>query len=130
YVCGISRGSSELLDCYPNYVHLQFDLQQTNELESIIARALEQVDHRSMDMVCLINNAAMLEPLLPIEKCSAKEIASHIQVTLMAPMILTSVFIKLTEHWNVRRKVIHISSGSGSYPNPSMSVYSTAKAGL
>src|SRR5690606_10968847 len=88
-------GSSELLQRYPNYMHQQFDLQRTDELESVITRSLEQVDHRSMDIACLINNAAMLEPLLPIQKCSAKEIASHIQVTLIAPMILTSVFINL-----------------------------------
>jgi benzil reductase ((S)-benzoin forming) len=81
-------------------------------------------------MLCLINNAAMLEPLKSIEDCNAWEINTNLQISLIAPIMLTSCFIKQSNLFQGRRKIIHISSGSGRYPAPDMSIYCTAKAGL
>jgi len=72
----------------------------------------------------------MLEPLLPIEQCKPTELIANIETGLLAPMILTSSFIKSTSHLHVRRKIINITSGSGAYPAPGMSSYCSAKAGL
>ncbi|GIP31662.1 SDR family NAD(P)-dependent oxidoreductase [Paenibacillus sp. J2TS4] len=129
-VCGISRRDSEELNRYPQYSQILLDLQRVEEVEDVINRALTEVNPQSLEMICLINNAAMLEPLLPIDECTAEDILSNIHICLIAPMILTSIFIKATQHWTARRKIINISSGSGSYAHPSMSVYSAAKAGL
>lgn len=83
-----------------------------------------------LEMICLINNAAMLEPLKSIEECGAWEINKNLQISLIAPIVLSSCFIKQTHHFQGRRKIINISSGSGKYPAPDMSIYCTAKAGL
>lgn len=84
----------------------------------------------ALEKICLINNAAMLEPLKSIEECSAWEINKNLQISLIAPIVLSSCFIKQTNHFQGRRKIINISSGSGKYPAPDMSIYCTAKAGL
>lgn len=81
-------------------------------------------------MVCLINNAARVEPLKSIEDCLAEEIIHSFHINLIAPIVLSSIFIKKTEGMKIRRKIINISSGSGTYPAPDMSIYSSTKAGL
>jgi benzil reductase ((S)-benzoin forming) len=129
-VCGISRRESGLLASSPRYNHIKFNLQQHEQIEGIVNQALEQVSPTDIAMVCLINNAAMCEPFLPIENCHVEDIKANLNISLTAPICLTSAFIRATENWSIRRKVINISSGSAIYANLSMSIYSTAKAGL
>lgn len=130
HVHGISRGSSDVLCKYKNYSHLRFDLSNTMGAQHMIDGILESINTNDTDMLCLINNAAMLEPLKSIEKCTQEEINENLQISLIAPMVLTSCFIQQTVNLQLRRKIINISSGSGTYPAPDMSVYCTAKAGL
>ncbi|MGM0883040.1 MAG: SDR family NAD(P)-dependent oxidoreductase [Bacillota bacterium] len=130
HVYGISRSQSNALATYNKYTHTTFDLSHTVEIESKINDLFKQIPFRNFEMICLINNAAMLEPLKSIEECSVLEINKNLQISLIAPIVLTSCFIKQTNHFQGRRKIINISSGSGKYPAPDMSVYCTAKAGL
>lgn len=130
YVYGISRGSSDALCKYKNYSHIKFDLSNTMGAPHMLNGIMESINMNDAEMLCLINNAAMLEPLKSIEKCTQEEINENLQISLIAPMILTSCFIQQTENLQLRRKIINISSGSGTYPAPDMSVYCTAKAGI
>ncbi|MCI1774129.1 SDR family NAD(P)-dependent oxidoreductase [Paenibacillus lautus] len=129
-VYGIARGRSESLGSFPNYKHHAYDLNDTLGLERLMDKVFEEMDLDHADMICLINNASMLEPLKRIENCDTKEIHSNLQISLVAPMLLTSCFIQKTEGLSVRKKIINISSGSGVYPAPTMSAYCTAKAGI
>lgn len=131
FVYGIARGQSEALADNPKYTHYCFDLSKTSDIELLLSKIVDPIKLSGQEeMVGLINNAAMLDPLKRIEQCSAEEIGRNIQISLTAPMVLSSCFIKLTEHLPLRRKIINISSGSGRYPAPAMSVYCTAKAGI
>jgi benzil reductase ((S)-benzoin forming) len=130
YVCGISRSNSEELSSYDNYFHILFDLQNIDHIQSVLKKQLHTVTQNNYEMVCLVNNAAMVEPLRLIQDCKSEEITTSLNISLIAPIVLTSSFIQLTRDWDTRRKVVNISSGSGVYANPSMSIYSTAKAGL
>lgn len=130
YVYGISRGSSDVLCKYKNYSHIQFDLSNTMGVQHMLNGIMESIKKDDAEMLCLINNVAMLEPLKSIEKCTQEEINENLHISLIAPMILTSCFIQQTENLQLRRKIINISSGSGTCPAPDMSVYCTAKAGL
>lgn len=128
-VTGIARGQSERLMQQPGYTHIHYDLADHDGLDALIQSQIHTVQD-DIELVCLINNASMLEPLKAIERCSAKEIEHHFQVSLVTPIILTSAFIRHTEKLNIKRKVINLTSGSGTYPAPHMSVYCTAKAGI
>jgi len=128
-VHGISRGDSSLTE-YQNYTHIHYDLSDTSGIATLMDSVFNQIDLHHADMICLVNNAAMAEPLKPIEQCTLDDINTSLQISLIAPMLLTSCFINLSENVRIRRKIINISSGSGSYPSPDMSVYCTAKAGL
>lgn len=130
FVFGISRGDSNDLVKYKNYVHINYDLSNALGIEYLLNKIFEQINLKNTEMICLINNAAIIEPLKSIDQCNAEEINKNIQISLIAPMVLTSCFIKETENVQFRRKIINISSGSGTYPAPAMSVYCTAKAGI
>lgn len=129
-VYGIARGASNLGDTYERYAHVQFDLKDIHGIDDVISGILEQIPLLSVECIGLINNAAMLEPLKPIEQCLADEINNHLNISLAAPMILTSSFIHHTSDMTARRKIINVSSASGSYPAPSMAAYCTSKAGI
>lgn len=129
-VVGIARGSSAALHAYTSYIHISYDLSATEGLEFLISSVIQQLDLENFSMIALINNASMLEPLMPIEQCSSEEMTRSLHVSFLAPMILTSAFMRHSEHLSLQRKVMNISSGSGTYPAPGMSVYCSAKAGL
>ncbi len=128
-VFGLSRGDSERLSRYPNYFHHNVDLSDTYKTEQTLIDIMKRINKESYNKLCLINNASMVEPLKRIEGCNTDEITRNLQISLIAPIVLTSCFIKHTA-MRMNRKIINISSGSGTYPAPDMSIYSTAKAGL
>lgn len=129
-VTGISREAASDLAEYSLYTHEKTDLSEIGIIDPLIKGITSRINEKEYDSIQLINNAAVIEPLKRIQECSSDEIIFSIHVNLVAPMILTSSFIKHTSIFNLKRKVINISSGSGTYPNPSMSIYSTAKAGI
>lgn len=128
-VLGISRSIADKLTSI-KYYHLAFDLNNTSLINQIMEKVNEIVDHQSFDFICLVNNASALDPVGPIEKCPAIEIDSHIRIGLIAPMILTSMFIRRFSNDKIRKKVVFISSGSAFEAFPDDGIYSAAKAGL
>lgn len=48
-------------------------------------RVFDEMDPVHADMICLINNASMLEPLKAIEQCDARDIHMNVQISLVAP---------------------------------------------
>ena len=128
-VLGISRNRSDKLK-FTNYYHLPFDLTETARLGQIIEKANEIVDDRGFEFVCLINNASAVEPIGPIEKCPATEIESHLKIGLLAPILLTSLFIQRFSNAKIRKKIAFISSGAAFTPLPDESIYCASKAGM
>lgn len=128
-VLGISRKPSGSLTA-GSYHHLPFDLTETSRLERIIEKAGEIVHDQRFDFVCLVNNASAVEPIGPIEKCALGDLEVHLQIGLVAPLLLTSLFIGRFTGEKMRKKVVYISSGAAFTPIPGNSVYSTAKAGI
>ncbi|GAB6926240.1 (S)-benzoin forming benzil reductase [Paenibacillus sp. JCM 10914] len=130
YVHGIARNESNLLAHHERYHHFTYDLGHTSGLETLMESILTPMDLSQSKMVCLINNAGMVEPLKRIESCDSQQIELNVQIGLIAPMILSSSFIRYTSRFSLRKKIINISSGSGSHPAPGMSSYCSSKAGL
>lgn len=96
----------------------------------MITRILDQIPSQEAEFIGLINNAAMLEPLKLIDQCSAAEISQSLNISLAKTNDIKFLFIQQTNHLSARRKIVNLSSGSGSYPAPSMAVYCTSKAGM
>ena len=128
-VLGVARGQSDVLKS-TRYHHLSFDLADTSRISQIMEKVDEIVDNQRFDFICLVNNASAIEPLGAIEKCPASEIESHIRIGLIAPMILTSLFIRRFSDGRIRKKVAFIVSGSAYTASQQESIYCGSKAGL
>lgn len=128
-VLGVSRQQSKTLKS-DRYHHLSYDLADSSGLEEIVEKAGELVGGQEFDFLCLVNNAAAVEPLGPIERAGAMEIESHLRIGLLAPMILTSAFVRKFAVHKARKKVAFISSGVAVHPMQDMSLYCSSKAGL
>jgi benzil reductase ((S)-benzoin forming) len=80
--------------------------------------------------VTLINNAGVLPPIVPLSAIAAADLAEALRVDLEAPMLLTSAFLRATQGWQARRKVLNISSGLARRAMASQAAYCAAKAGM
>lgn len=128
-VLGVSRNRPATLNS-TKYYHLSFDLTETSRINQIMEKVDEIVGDQSFGFVCLVNNASAVEPTSSIDKCPPPEIEAHLRIGLIAPMILTSLFIRKFADDQMRKKVVFISSGSAFTAGPDMSVYCSSKAGL
>jgi benzil reductase ((S)-benzoin forming) len=128
-VLGVSRSQPHNLKS-TKYYHFQFDLTDTSRIGQIMEKAGEIVGNQNFDFVCLVNNASAVEPIKSIEKCSLVEVESHVRIGLIAPMILTSMFIRKFSNEKIRKKVVFISSGSAFAASPGDSIYCSSKAGI
>ena len=111
-------------------------MQMQQDLANPVAAAqalrdwLLQIDHSQISSVTLINNAGVIPPIAPLAHSDWNAISNGLRVGLEAPMLLTSSFLQATEHWQVPRKVLNISSGMGRRAMASQATYCAAKAGM
>ncbi|MFC4103448.1 SDR family NAD(P)-dependent oxidoreductase [Paenibacillus xanthanilyticus] len=129
-VVGLSRGVSEETIAHERFMALNVDLSSLAEVEMAMHRLFETLTPDGLDSITLINNAAALAPLAPIEACAANDIASHLHVSTAAPTVLTSLFLHKTAEWPVPRTVAIMTSGFAGIPAASMSLYCASKAFL
>jgi benzil reductase ((S)-benzoin forming) len=91
---------------------------------------ISSIDMSNVEGIYLVNNAAVISPVVFIDSGKVKDITNNINVNLLAPIVLTSLFIRLTSEFNAERRILNISSRSVKNLHPGMSLYSAAKAGL
>lgn len=128
-VLGVSRNQPDTLNS-TKYYHLSLNLSEISRIGQIMIKVNEIVKNYNFDFVCLVNNASAIEPIGPIEKCAAIEIESHFDIGLIAPILLTSMFIQRFNEENIRKKVAFISSRAAFTPFAENSIYCSSKAGI
>ena len=111
-------------------------LQWTQDLaQSAVAGArlnqwLREQSHSGFTSAVLINNAGMIPGIGPLSEADADDVRQALHVGIEAPMQLTAAFLRATEGWSARRKVLNISSGLGRRAMASQAVYCAAKAAM
>jgi NAD(P)-dependent dehydrogenase (short-subunit alcohol dehydrogenase family) len=99
-----------------------------------LAAWLQALDVEAFDSATLINNAAAIPRIVPLEEADAAELSSALRVGLEAPLLLTGAFLHATLAWRARRarecRVLNISSGLGRFAMASQASYCAVKAGL
>ena len=112
------------------------DLAETLEAAERLQHWLQTLAPSALCSATLINNAAVLPRVGPLQNLSPVELSRALRVGLEAPMQLTAAFLRVTdawvrEHdWDGPRRVLHISSGLGRYPMAGQAAYCAVKAGL
>jgi len=89
-----------------------------------------QIDLNKTTQIELINNAAMLGEVSPLENCTSTNIEKTMTLNLTTPMILSGLFLKKLKGYSAIQRVVNISSGAALKAYFGWSVYCTSKAGL
>ncbi|WP_019533784.1 (S)-benzoin forming benzil reductase [Paenibacillus ginsengihumi] len=109
----------------------QCDIGRYEELDEWARRILAEFDPERLQSLYWVNNAGVLEPMGPIEQADPAALAEHLHINLLAPMILSGAFIRHTVEWTqVRKRLVHISSGAGKKPYYGWGAYCASKAGV
>ncbi|MEJ7136992.1 SDR family NAD(P)-dependent oxidoreductase [Amphibiibacter pelophylacis] len=117
------------------------DLSDPAQLDSAAQRLALWLDvaQAAPQQLVLINNAARLASVVPLEHCPPEDLAQTLTVGLHAPMRLTAVVLAQAARWReatgsagqaVDMRVLNISSGLGRRPMAAQSPYCAVKAGL
>lgn len=80
--------------------------------------------------VRLINNAAALGRIGPVDGDELAALAQALRVGLEAPLLLSAAFVRATQGWPARRRILNISSGLGRRAMAGSATYCAIKAGL
>jgi benzil reductase ((S)-benzoin forming) len=110
--------------------YFQFDLNDVHEIDALMKTLIRTIDESRVESIYLINNAAVVKPVEFLDQSEPDEIIQHMNINLTAPMLLTSCFIKHTNHLKLDKRVLNISSGLSFNLKARLSCYSTSKAGL
>ncbi len=126
-IISISRSNIKKLYALEQY---QCDLSKTETIESVVTEIFSHLNKNNTKVLTLINNAGDLGTVNTLENITADAIDYTIKVNLIAPLILSSLFIKLSKGWQCKKKIINISSGAAINPYESWSLYCSSKAGI
>ncbi len=113
-----------------NLINLQFDLSNDKGLDVLMTQILKQLKPNEIERIVLFNNAGTLGQIGRTENLVAENIAATIHLNTIAPILLTSAFIKSTESWTCEKKVINISSGAAQNAYYGWTLYCASKAAL
>lgn len=106
------------------------DLAQGADISARLEQWLREQAHGGFASAVLINNAGVIPRIGPLSEADADDLRQALSVGLEAPMQLTAAFLRATESWPARRKVLNISSGLGRRAMASQAIYCAAKAGM
>ncbi|MGD7008186.1 (S)-benzoin forming benzil reductase [Metabacillus sp. 84] len=109
---------------------IEADLTVHAQIPAVMETVFNQLPLPDLHSLFLINNAGMVHPVDFIEKASASDMARNISLNLLAPMILTSEFIKRSAALKLEKRIMNISSGAARKPYEAWSSYCASKAGL
>jgi len=111
---------------HPNYRHITVDLSDLEHYQGIGFDGLTS----EIEEVILINNAGTLGSVKPVAQIDPRRTADAYHLNLVAPSLLSKLFLENLSDSDLPKTVINISSGAGSNPIKSWSVYCASKAGL
>jgi benzil reductase ((S)-benzoin forming) len=129
HVLGVGRRSSPRLG-HPCYRFLRFDLAQASMLPAVLEPAFTAIASERPSYVCLVNNAATIDPVGVLGTAEADHIVTSMAVNLVAPVVLASEFCRVFRDDAVERRIVNVSSGAARSAISGESLYSIAKAGL
>ncbi|MCZ8516002.1 (S)-benzoin forming benzil reductase [Paenibacillus filicis] len=109
---------------------ISVDLNQPERAAEVLSELIRSLEAESPASVTLINNAGILEPMMPLGEATTDLLSAHLLVNLTAPAAMSSAFIRETQNWEMPKTIVNISSGAGKKPYAGWAAYCTAKAGL
>ncbi|MFV0531980.1 MAG: SDR family NAD(P)-dependent oxidoreductase [Flavobacteriales bacterium] len=122
-VFGFSRSSVSF--SHTHYTHQNIDLSVQ---ENLIQFEFPKV--KNFNKLVLINNAGLLSPISYIGQQDNQQIMDLLAVNLIAPTILTNIFLNTFSSENDVKIILNMGSGAANFPYDGWSAYCSSKAGL
>ncbi|TYP98811.1 benzil reductase ((S)-benzoin forming) [Tenacibaculum adriaticum] len=113
-----------------NVTQISVDLSDTKETTLAFKRLFANIDLQNVSSITLINNAGRLGKIANLENLDSEDITKTILLNITTPLILSSLFINLTQELTCKKQIINISSGAAVNPYAGWSVYCTSKAAI
>lgn len=126
----ISRQENTQFAQHPLCTQWALDLQDSASVAAKLHSWLAAQKTAGLESVNLINNAGVVAAIAPLSGVQASDINIALRVGLEAPMQLTAAFLRATEKWQTKKRVLNISSGLGRRAMASQTGYCAAKAGM
>jgi benzil reductase ((S)-benzoin forming) len=127
-VYGIARRHARIVDS--RYTHIAFDLGDVDGISESIGTRLAPIVHdQRWTRIALVNNAAIVGPLGPLERITPAELMSVFAVNSTAPVWLMG-FIARTARPGIPIRIANISSGAARGGTAGLSAYAASKAAL
>lgn len=134
-VVGISRTRSITLPNIAkennlNYDHHVFDVSRVSSLEDRFSQILDEILKDEMNTLYLVNNAATVEPMNLATNIKSLDLIRHVNINSIAPMILTSQFLKKATEKGIPGIAVSVTSGAANRPIYGWSAYCSTKASI
>ncbi len=128
-VMGVGRASSARLGG-DRYRFVRCDFENVAGLEAALAAPFAAAAATAPSVACLVNNAAVAEPIGVVGTLASEDILRALTVNLAAPMALANLFCRAFAAGRGDRRIVNVSSGAAARPLTGSGHYSMAKAGL
>lgn len=134
-VIGISRSNNNKLvkiaeENNQQFTHFACDLGNLPEVEKTIQEVSANLYAQDPSTVYLVNNAAVLDPIDQAMNIKGEDLAHHVQVNTIAPMVLTNFFLQKAFENEVQLLCVTVTSGAAERPVYGWSAYCSTKASI
>lgn len=110
---------------------IAFDLTDTGRIKEVMREIFRGIQADQVEAFYLINNAGTIHPIREVgEDMGSDKVIRNLSVNLVAPMVITDLFIQMTEEFGIPRRIVNISTGAARRPVHGWSAYCSSKAGL
>ena len=110
--------------------HWDADLTEPVGIAARLQAWLEGFDADEVASATLVNNAALLTRIGPLDRGDDGALSASLRASLEAPLLLSAAFLRATRSWPAPRRVLNISSGLGRRAMAGTAAYCAAKAAL
>ena len=127
HVLGVSRRAGALQ--HPRYRHVRLDLGDISAVQSYFESVFpNEVNLSTFSRVGLVNNAALLSPVGPIDTVDLEALELAFRVNTVVPAWLMGYFKRASAHAHLR--ILNVSSGAAHRPTAGWTAYCGTKAAL
>lgn len=127
-VIGIARRPPTI--SHTAYRHVSYDLAQVTGNPSVLETEIQGFLGEGLPTRAgLVNNAAVPEGLMPLDRLQVKDLARIYAVNVIAPIWLMGLFTRLVPRDSALR-IVNVSSGAATMGFPGLAAYGSSKAAL
>ena len=113
-----------------NVVFFPYDLSDYEGIDKLMDNIFKHIVPDQAEGIYLVNNAGTIHPVSRVEDYDPEAVKTHLHLNLLAPMVLSAIFIKRSHGLSCSKRVLNISSGAAQNPYYGWGCYCTGKAGL